>query len=76
LLFALEEERGRTLAAVYAAAAQGQWPQALVLAGRVDALRRDEESQRLLALGSLFQRDFARALQRYWEVHRQRQKGE
>lgn len=65
LLFALEQQRTLALATAYWYAAQGQWRRALAIADGVQALRWDDEAQRLLALGHLLQRDFARAWQCY-----------
>ncbi len=63
LLFQLEAQRGRALASAYQALARGQWQRARALVDGVDALRKDDESQRLLAVTSLLERDFARARQ-------------
>ena len=65
LLFTLEEQRARALATAYWYAAQGQWQRAVAIAEGVQAVRRDEDARRLLAVGYLLQRDFARAWQSY-----------
>lgn len=65
LLFALEEQRSRALAVAYWHAARGHWPRALAIADGVQVLRQDDDGRRLLALGYLLQRDFARAWQCY-----------
>ncbi|HXG08159.1 MAG TPA: hypothetical protein VNK04_00045 [Gemmataceae bacterium] len=65
LLFALEEQRRRALAEAYRHLARSRLRQALALAEGADTLRRDVESQRLLAMIHLLHRDFARAWQAY-----------
>lgn len=67
LLFTLDAQREQFLARAYQSAARGQWQQALAIGEGVDTWRRDEDSQRLLALSSLMCGDFARAWQYYQE---------
>jgi hypothetical protein len=63
LLFALEERRDGLLVEARAAVAAGQL--ALPAAMEADALRRDEESLRLVALAALLCRDFHLAWRTY-----------
>jgi len=65
LLWTLEGQRGRALAAAYQALACGQPRELLGRAIHVDGLRRDEESSRLVVLAYLLCRDFAVAWQTY-----------
>jgi hypothetical protein len=65
LLVDLEEQRRRIMTAAVRRLLRGQPGSALALAGGADALRHDEDSQRLLALCDLLRRDFARAWRRY-----------
>ena len=64
-LFALEDQRRAALESAYRRLAQADCDGALGLAEEVDALRRDEESRRLLALVHLLRRDFAAAWRCY-----------
>lgn len=66
-LFALEEQRAQALAGASLGLLVGQTEPAFQLAHHADWLRRDPDSLRLLALGALLQRDFARAW-RYYRV--------
>jgi hypothetical protein len=68
LLFTLEAQRRQALTAAQEAAARGQWQRALAIADGADALRKDGESQRLLAVCHLLRRDFARAWKCYTEA--------
>ena len=63
LLFILEEQRRQALADARRAAAAGDWHSFRRWAERADALRRDDESRRLLAAAHLLHGDFAEALQ-------------
>ena len=63
-LFDLESCRGRLLAEAYLAIRSGRWDRASTTAQRASELRRDDESQRLVALCALMQRDFPTALSR------------
>jgi hypothetical protein len=65
LLFDLDEQRHRLLAAARQALVRGQAGAALALAVRASGLRRDEEGRRLMAVCQLLQRHFAQALQAY-----------
>ncbi len=65
LLFALEQQRDGLLTEARSALATGSWAEALGPAAQADALRRDEESLRLLALAALVARDFHLAWQTY-----------
>lgn len=65
LLFDLEGQRRRALAAAYLCLQQRHPRQALVIAEGIHALRADAESRRLRALARLFCRDFASAWQIY-----------
>lgn len=67
-LVALEKQRRRALDAAYACAVSGQWRRCLAIALGIDALRRDEESRRLVAAAQLLNRDFAVA----WQEHADR----
>jgi hypothetical protein len=67
LLFRLEEQRGRALAAARAWLDLGHPDEALAALDRVDALRRDIDSVRLRAVCHLLRRDYARA----WRYHQQ-----
>ena len=67
LLVALEQARGHALAQAACAAAAGDGAQTLEHAEAAHHLRADRDSRRWLAVGSLLQRDFAKAL-----AHRQR----
>jgi hypothetical protein len=67
LLFALEDARQGALAEAARAVGAGDGERAVVQAQAADDLRADAESARLLALGYLLKRDFARALQYYRE---------
>lgn len=61
LLDMLERARQRALADAMAAVKVGDGKRALECASEAHRLRADAESARLLALGHLLQRDFARA---------------
>lgn len=65
LLFLLDDQRRRVLASARRCLHRGPWRRALVLAEGADTLRREAESQRLLALGYLLGRDFAQAWRHY-----------
>jgi hypothetical protein len=64
-LFALETCREQMLVDATRAAGAGSWEEAHAAATRANALRRDADSQRLLAICALMQRDFATA----WKIH-------
>ena len=66
LLFALEEQRARTLAEARRLLAAGRADEADAAAAEADWLRSDEESRRLLAVTRLMRRDFAGA----WALYR------
>jgi hypothetical protein len=68
LLFVLEAQRRRVLDQARAAVHRGDGPEAARLAAAAHALRRGEDSRRLLALGRLLQQDFAGA----WRCYRDR----
>ncbi len=70
LLFALEEGRAAALAGARAALAAGRWAEALAQAERADALRRDEETGRLVAVAALLCGDHHLAWQTYARVAR------
>jgi hypothetical protein len=61
LLFELEAQRRRALAAAYLCLQRKRPRQALVIAEGIHALRADEESQRLRAVAHLLCRNFAAA---------------
>jgi hypothetical protein len=65
LLFTLSEQRERALTTACHFLTQGRWPRALAVAHGVEALRSDGDARRLLAVGYLLRRDFARAWQWY-----------
>ncbi len=65
LLFALEEQRARTLAEARRLLAAGRADEADALAEEADWMRSDAESRRLLALTRLMRRDFAGAWAEY-----------
>ena len=65
LLFALEEQRGRTLAEARRCLRRGEWQAAVEHAETADWLRGDEESRRLLVVAHLLGRDFAAAWRCY-----------
>jgi hypothetical protein len=65
-LFDLEAARRARLDAAREHLARGRPPDALAAAAEADWLRRDAESQRLLAVARLLNRDFAGA----WECYR------
>jgi hypothetical protein len=73
LLFALAEQRGRTLAAASAHAARGEWYEALTLAEGAAALRGGGDVGCLLAVARLLRRDFPGAWQAYREASGGRQ---
>jgi hypothetical protein len=68
LLFELEEQRQRAMAAAYLCLQQQHPRQALVISEGVHALHANAESQRLRALAHLLCRDFASA----WDAYRRR----
>jgi hypothetical protein len=68
LLFGLEEERERALAAVRAEMAAGRWWAAHGEARRADHLRSDEESRRLRAVTAMMEGDFYEAWRCYGAV--------
>lgn len=72
-LYALEEQRRRTLAKARRCLRRGDWQAAVEHAESADWLRGDEESQRLLATAHLFGRNFTGAWQCYrnWRAARQ-----
>lgn len=65
LLFALESQRQSSLRDACRALAGGDVAQMVADMERAHALRRDEITYRLLALGNLLRRDFAAAWQNY-----------
>jgi len=65
LLFALEEQRRRTLAEARHCLRRGEWPAALEHAESANWMRGDEESRRLMAMVHLLGRDFAAAWRCY-----------
>jgi hypothetical protein len=67
LLFRLEEQRSRALAAARAWLDLGHPEDALAMLDRVDSLRRDVDLVRLRAVCHLLQRDFAGAWRCYQE---------
>jgi hypothetical protein len=67
LLFSLQEQRDQAICRAYQCLTRGEWKTAEAIAGGVEALRRDAESQRLCAVVKLLKRDFARARQYYEE---------
>jgi hypothetical protein len=67
LLAALECRRGRVLAEAVGRLAGADAQGALAAARTADAIRRDAESQRVLAIARLFSRDFAGAWASYRE---------
>ena len=66
LLFALEEQRARTLAEARRLLAAGRTEEANDLAEEADWMRSDAESRRMLAVTRLMRRDFAGA----WAMYR------
>jgi hypothetical protein len=68
LLFALEEQRQKLLAAACGQLIQGRYPQALASAQRAAALRRDEDARCLIAVSRLLGWDFAGAWRNYTEL--------
>jgi hypothetical protein len=65
LLFALEEQRARTLAETRRRLADGRTSAADALADEADWMRSDAESRRLRAATRLMRRDFAGAWAQY-----------
>jgi hypothetical protein len=65
LLFALEDQRRRTLTEARRCLERGQWSDAAHHAATADWLRANEDTQRLLALAHLLAGDFAEAWQTY-----------
>jgi hypothetical protein len=70
LLFALEEQRQRTLAEARRCLRCGEWQAAVEHAETANWLRGDEESRQLAAIAHLLGRDYAGAWQCYenWRV--------
>jgi len=68
LLFALDGRRQRLLSEAAEDAARGEWLRASDLAAEAHALRRDEDSRRLLAASRLMQGEFEGAWQAYRRV--------
>jgi hypothetical protein len=66
LLFELEAQRERLLAAARHALGRGQWPEAIRQAEEADRLRHNEESWQLVAVAHLLNRNFAAA----WRCYR------
>jgi hypothetical protein len=73
LLFALEDQRRRTLVEARSCLRRGEWQAAVEHAETANWLRGDEESRRLMAMAHLLGRDFAAAWRCYqdWRVARQ-----
>ena len=73
LLFALEQQRQRTMTEARQCLQRGDFTEALRHAETADWLRGDEETKRLRAMANLLSRDFAAAWQCYqsWSVVRQ-----
>lgn len=69
LLFALEDQRQRTLAEARNYLRRGEWQAAAEHAETANWLRDDDESRRLIAVARLFGRDFAGAWQGYRHWH-------
>ena len=69
LLFALEEQRQRTLAEARRYLRSGEWQAAAEHAATADWLRSDEDSRQLEAVTRLLGRDFAGAWQCYQSWH-------
>ena len=65
LLFTLEEQRRVRLERAALAAQRGDWGEVGRLAGEAHAMRRDEDSRRLLAAAALMRGDFAAAWRYY-----------
>lgn len=65
LLFALEEERQHAMTTARACLARGQLPRALDLARGAAALRRGDDTERLLAVIHLMRHDFHEAWRFY-----------
>ncbi|MHB1423180.1 MAG: hypothetical protein ACYC3I_08300 [Gemmataceae bacterium] len=74
LLFALEEQRRRTLAEARRCLLRGEWQVAVEHAETADWLRGDEEARQLVAVAHLLGRNFAAGWQSYqnWRAARQR----
>jgi hypothetical protein len=72
LLFALEDQRRRTLAEARHCLRRGEWQSAGEHAETASWLRDDEESRRLMAAAHLLDRDFAAAWRSYqsWRTSR------
>jgi hypothetical protein len=70
VLLALEGQRRRALAAAQRSAAEGRWPEALAIAEGARTLRAGPAAYRLLAVGHLWQRNFARAWEYYLATKR------
>jgi hypothetical protein len=72
LLFALEEQRRRTLAETRYYLQRGEWLEALRHAETADWLRGDDESRRLAVVAHLLEGNFAAAWQGYqdWRAAR------
>jgi|GEM_PF-821402 hypothetical protein len=73
LLFALEEQRQRTLAEARRCLRRGEWQAAVKHAETANWLRSDEDAQQLAAVAHLVGRDFAGAWRCYqnWRLLRQ-----
>jgi len=69
LLFALEEQRRQMLTEARRCLRQGQWQAARKHAQTANWLRSDEDTQRLVAVAHLLNRDFAAAWQCYRNWH-------
>lgn len=65
LLFALEEQRQRTLAEARHCLRRGEWQKAARHTQTADWLHSDEEARRLAAVAHLLERDFAGAWRAY-----------
>ena len=75
-LFALEDQRRRTLAEVRRCIRCGEWEEAARHAETADWLRADEESQRLTMVTHLLGGDFADTWQAYRRWHAARRGSE
>lgn len=65
LLFALEEQRKRSMAEARRCLRRGEWEEAVEHAETANWLRSDEDTVRLIAAAQLIGRDFAGALRYY-----------
>lgn len=66
LLFALEEQRRRTLAEAWLHLRRGEWQAAVERAETANWLHSDEESRQLAAMAHLLNKDFSAA----WKCYR------